>query len=150
MEMTILRLSFYFAGYAKKQFISRKIGQNIMVACINIQIRIMFDNVLIMFFVGFWFYIFCYHIVFLLLPFGFICYPSPVPPWLWTYSSVVRFCQTTFATARTTFVNVHTPRLKRVFLREWWGASRNFGEGSGDSKTIEGQRVFCVLLYSVR
>ena len=53
MEMTILRLSFYFAGYAKKQFISRKIGQNIMVACINIQIRIMFDNVLIMFFVGF-------------------------------------------------------------------------------------------------
>ena len=28
--------------------------------------------------------------------------------------------------------------------------SRNFGEGSGDSKTIEGQRVFCVLLYSVR
>ena len=71
-------------------------------------------------------------LIFYLLPFGFICYPSPVPPWLWTYSSVVRFCQTMFATARTTFVNVHTPRLKRVFLREWWGASRNFGEGSGN------------------
>ena len=45
MERAILRLSFYFAGYAKKQFISRKIGQNIMAACINIQIRIMLDNV---------------------------------------------------------------------------------------------------------
>ena len=44
MERAILRLSFYFASYAKKQFISRKIGQNIMVACINIQIRIMLDN----------------------------------------------------------------------------------------------------------
>lgn len=41
MEMAILRLSFYFASYAKKQFISRKIGQNIMAACINIQIQIM-------------------------------------------------------------------------------------------------------------
>lgn len=41
MERAILRLSFYFAGYAKKQFISQEIWRNMMVACINIQIRIM-------------------------------------------------------------------------------------------------------------
>ncbi len=58
MEKVILRLSFYFASYAEKQFIGRKIGQNVMAACINIQIRIMI-------FVGFW-------ILYFLLPLRFL------------------------------------------------------------------------------
>ena len=43
-----------------------------------------------------------------LLPFArSSVYPTRKASGIWTYSSVVRFCQTTFATARTTFVDVH-------------------------------------------
>ena len=57
-------------------------------------------------------------------------------------SSVVRFCQTTFATARTPIVNVHTPRFSG-------GAQVGIGaKVAGSFRPIEGQRVpypFCIL-----
>ena len=54
---------------------------------------------------------FCYPLDFFAALCVFIYYPLPDPSVALDISSVVRFCQTTFATARTTIVIVHTPRL---------------------------------------
>ena len=85
-----------------------------------------------------------------LLPIVFICYSlsypflfatlRPIPPWLRTifclsvFVKLARISALTFATTRTACKIIRP-------TRKAWGASRNLGKGSGESKPIRRQRV---------